>query len=365
MLIYPVILVGGSGTRLWPLSTADRPKQFLPLTSDCTMMEETLRRVSGRPGFAPPILVTGDRHVGILGELLKATGLTASAILVEPEGRNTAPAVAMAAHWIAQRDPDALMLVMPSDHVIGNLAAFHQRIADALPVARSGRLVTFGVQPDHPATGYGYIAKGAPLDGDADIHEISEFVEKPTLSVAQSYLDGRRHSWNAGIFLFTASAFLSELALLAPDVAGPMAQAMAEAVDDGTLTRPGAASFGAATNQSIDYAVMEKTRRAVVVPVDIGWSDVGSWDALWAIRGRDERDNSITGPAVVEDGSRNLIFVDGGPPVGALGVSDMVVISTAEAVLILPRNRSQEVKTIMEAHRALHARRADVAEQEG
>lgn len=356
MLIYPVILVGGSGTRLWPLSTADRPKQFLPLTSDRTMMEETLRRVSDRPGFAPPVLVTGERHVGILGDLLEATGLSASAILVEPEGRNTAPACAMAAQWIAAHEPDAMMLVMPSDHVIGDLPAFHRRIVDALPVAQAGRLVTFGVRPDHPATGYGYIAKGDRLAGDVDIHEISEFVEKPTLAVAQSYLDGGRHSWNAGIFLFTAAAFLAELEALAPDVAGPIASAMAHAASDGVLTRPDAASFGAATNQSIDYAVMEKTRRAVVVPVDIGWSDVGSWDALWAIRGHDASGNSVTGAAVVEDGSGNLIFIDGGPPVGALGVSDMVVISTAEAVLILPRNRSQDVKTIMEAHRALHRR---------
>jgi mannose-1-phosphate guanylyltransferase/mannose-6-phosphate isomerase len=359
MLIYPVILVGGSGTRLWPLSTADRPKQFLPLTSDRTMMEETLRRVSDRPGFAAPILVTGERHVGILGDLLAATGLAASAILVEPEGRNTAPACAMAAQWIAARDPEAMMLVMPSDHVIGDLAAFHQRIADALPVAQAGRLVTFGVQPDHPATGYGYIAKGEKLAGDADIYEISEFVEKPSLPVAQAYLDGGRHSWNAGIFLFTASAFLAELGALAPDVAEPIAQAMAEANCDGALTRPDATSFGRATNLSIDYAVMEKTRRAVVVPVDIGWSDVGSWDALWAIRGQDGHGNSVTGPAAIEDGSGNLIFVDGGPPVGALGISDAVIISTAEAVLILPRSRSQEVKAIMEAHRALHAERGD------
>lgn len=357
MLIYPAILVGGSGTRLWPLSRADRPKQFLPLTSDQSMLEATISRVAGRDGFAPPIFISGEQHFAILRAMLDMLGVAYSAILLEPEGRNTAAAIAMAAHWVAARDGDGVLLVMPSDHVIAHPAAFQAKIETALDAARAGHLVTFGVQPDHPATGYGYIEKGDALAGVDGVYAVREFVEKPPLAVAERYLAEGRHSWNAGIFLFTARAFLAELDRHAPEVAGPIGSAMAQSVEDGPVVRPDHASFLSCANISVDCAVMEKTNHAVVVPVDAGWSDVGSWDALWAVRDKDDGGNSISGDVSVVDCSGNLIFVDGGPPVAALGVRDSVIISTAQGVLVMPRHRSQDMKAIYEAQARRKAQR--------
>lgn len=350
MPIYPAILVGGSGTRLWPLSRSDRPKQFLDLVSEQSMLEDTIARVAGRSGFAPPIFISGEQHASLLQDMLKARGLDSSGILLEPEGRNTAAAIAMAAHWIADKDDDSLMLVMPSDHVIGDPDLFLAKVDLAVAAARAGCLVTFGVQPDHPATGYGYIESGDPLDGASDIHRVREFVEKPPQAVAERYLAEGRHSWNAGIFLFTPRALLDELERLAPDVAKPVAAAMMAAVVDDGMLRPDRACFLASANISIDCAVMEKTDRAVVVPVDIGWSDVGSWDALWTARNKDRRGNAIRGDVSMVDCQGNLIVVDGGPPVAALGMTDCVVISTSEGVLVMPRHRSQEMKSLHEVH---------------
>jgi len=352
MLIYPTILVGGSGTRLWPLSRGERPKQFLSLVSEQSMLEDTIARVSGDARFFDPIFVSGAQHGALLQTILDDLNLRSSAILLEPEGRNTAAAIAMAAHWIVRQDPDALMLVMPSDHVIANPGHFLAKVDHAVGAAQAGHLVTFGVQPDHPATGYGYIESGGALPGMSGIFDVREFVEKPPLAVAEHYLAQGRHSWNAGIFLFRPKAFLDELMQHAPDVALPITAAMEASAVDGHAVRPHAQSFLDSANISIDCAVMEKTDRAVVVPVDIGWSDVGSWDALWTVRDKDAQGNAVRGDVSTVDCNGNLILVDGGAPVAALGMTDCVIISTAEGVLVMPRGRSQDVKKLHETRAA-------------
>lgn len=349
MHIHPVILIGGSGTRLWPLSRPARPKQFLPLVSDRSMLDETINRVAGREGFARPVLVSGQQHLAVVEDILAQGGIEPGALLIEPEGRNTAPAIAMAAHWIVETQGDGLMLVMPSDHVIADIEAFHDKLRHAKPIAEAGQLVTFGIKPDHPATGYGYIEKGAPIGAGDCVFHVSKFVEKPPLAVAQRYIADGRYDWNAGIFLFTARHFLDELAKHAPAVAEPVARAMADMTQDGLIVRPETTQFLACANDSIDYAVLEKTDRAAVVAVDVGWSDVGTWDALWAVRPRDENDNSIQGAAVTLDSSGNLLLAAGGPPIAVLGVTDSIVISTADVVLVLPRDRSQDVKSMIDA----------------
>lgn len=348
MQIHPVILIGGSGTRLWPLSRPARPKQFLPLVSDRSMLDETIQRVADREGFAAPVLVSGQQHLSVVQDLLSQSGDDQATLLIEPEGRNTAPAIAMAAHWIVQTQGDGLMLVMPSDHVITDVETFHRHLDHARPVAEAGHLVTFGIKPDHPATGYGYIEKGQPINEGHSVFHVSKFVEKPPLAVAEQYLADGRYDWNAGIFLFTAQSFLKELGQHAPSVAEPIARAMANPIQEAGIVRPETEHFLACANDSIDYAVLEKTDRAAVVAIDVGWSDVGTWDALWAVRARDENDNSIQGAAVTLDSSGNLLLAAGGPPIAVLGVTDSIVISTSDVVMVLPRDRSQDVKALVD-----------------
>lgn len=312
------------------------------------MMQETLLRTKDADGFTPPLIVSSAAHIDLVEQQIAGIGQTPCAILLEPEGRNTAPAIAIAAEWIAAQDRDALMLVMPSDHVIADLASFHAAVMAAQPAARSGRLVTFGIQPHYPETGYGYIAKGEPLDATGAVYAVAQFVEKPPRAQAEVHLAGGRHYWNGGIFLFSAGAYLDQLAAHAPAVAAAAAAAMAQAQQDGVIIRPDAAAFCQSPNISIDVGVMEKTDRAVVVPVDMGWSDVGSWDALWAIRAHDAADNAIKGGVVSVDGAGNLFYVDGGPPVATIGLRDSVIVSTANGVLVMPRDRSQDVRLVVE-----------------
>lgn len=350
--VYPVILSGGSGTRLWPLSRAERPKQFIAVVTDQSMMQDTMLRTAESAGFRGPLVVSSASHGEIVREQVEALGMTPSAILLEPEGRNTAAAIGIAAEWIARADPDALMLVMPSDHVIADIPGFHVAIAAAVPAALDGYLVTFGIQPTHAETGYGYIEKGAPLAGMDGVHGVARFVEKPPLEKAEAYLAGGLHYWNGGIFLFAARAYLDALATLAPGVAAASAAAMDGATTDGAMVHPHAVAFRASPNVSIDVAVMEQSDRVAVVPVSMGWSDVGSWDALWGIRPQDAAGNARKGPVIDLDGSGNLIYVEGGPPVAAIGMTDSIIVSTAAGVLVMPRSRSQDVKAVVDRIKA-------------
>lgn len=345
--IIPVILSGGSGTRLWPMSRPERPKQLLPLTAEETMLQLTAMRTTGHAQFAAPIVVANLLHADEVDAQLSAVAAHAVALILEPMGRNTAPAIALAA--IAARDlagPDAPILVMPSDHVIADVAAFHAAIERALPVVHQGWLVTFGIAPDAPETGYGWIKRGDLIE--PGVHRVERFIEKPPLIDASAMLAAGDYYWNGGIFLFRADMYLAALAAHAPDMLVATERAMAGATRDGNRIHPDADAFAASPADSVDYAVMEKARRVAVVPVAMGWSDVGSWDALHAISECDEDGNACSGDAVMIDTVNCLVQSDGAR-VALLGVSDLIVVTSGNDILIVQRGRSQEVKKLLEA----------------
>jgi mannose-1-phosphate guanylyltransferase/mannose-1-phosphate guanylyltransferase/mannose-6-phosphate isomerase len=342
--IVPVILSGGSGTRLWPMSRAEKPKQLLSLTAEETMLQLTARRASGER-FASPIVVANAFHVDMVEEQLAAANSPAQALVLEPMGRNTAPAIALAA--IAAGGGAAPLLVMPSDHVITDIDAFHAAIHAALPLVQDGWLVTFGITPDSPETGYGWIKVGERL-GDG-VHRVESFVEKPPREKAESMLREGGHTWNGGIFLFRADAFLGALSSYAPEMLHAAQQAMEKGRRDGARIWPDADAFAASPSDSIDYAVMEKADRVAVVPVEMGWSDVGSWDALHAISHADAGGNVVRGDAVVIESSNCLVRAEPGKRVALVGVEDLIVVASGDDILVLPRGRSQEVKKIIEA----------------
>jgi mannose-1-phosphate guanylyltransferase len=341
--IIPVILSGGSGTRLWPMSRPEMPKQLLALTAEQTMLQLTAARAPS-PRFAAPIVVANAQHADLIEDQLDAAGARADALVLEPVGRNTAPAIALAA--LAAGGGEAALLVMPSDHVIGDVAAFHAAVEAALPLVGQGWLVTFGITPDAPETGYGWIQVGEPLaDG---IHRVARFVEKPPLDRAQEMLAAGDHAWNGGIFLFRADMFLGALAAHAPEMLGAAQAAMAGARREGARIYPDAEAFARSPSDSIDYAVMEKAERVAVVPVAMGWSDVGSWDALHAISDTDEAGNLHRGEVLAID-TRNCLVRTDGVRVSLVGVEDLIVVASGNDVLVLPRGRSQEVKKLIEA----------------
>lgn len=325
------------------------PKQLQALAHEETMLQATALRVQVNNAaivFEKPLVVSGDAHRFLVAEQLLHVRVQPSAVILEPQGRNTAPAVALAACWhVQQGNPDALMLVMPSDHLIGNEDAFREAIAIAAPSAAAGRLVTFGITPSEPATGYGYIeADDVPAMGSRPVRR---FVEKPDAQTAEAYVKAGL-LWNAGIFLFKASALMEALETHAPEVASGVIAAMQNVEQDGIFVSPSAESFAALPSISIDYAVMERADNVSVVPVDMGWSDVGSWDALWRVTVPDADGNVVRGAGALVNCKDSLVRNDGGPFVAALGLENMVVVATGDAVLIAPRNRAEDIRKVVD-----------------
>ncbi|MEI9853084.1 MAG: mannose-1-phosphate guanylyltransferase/mannose-6-phosphate isomerase [Sphingomonas sp.] len=343
--IVPVILSGGSGTRLWPESRPERPKQLLALTAEETMLQLTALRTAGSARFAPPIVVGSAGHAATIEEQLAAVGAPPQALILEPMGRNTAPAIALAA--LAAGSGASPLLVMPSDHVIADVAAFHAAIEAAMPLVARGWLVTFGITPDAPETGYGWIKVGEAVD--AGVHRVDSFVEKPPQDKAEAMLAAGDHCWNGGIFLFRADAYLAALGLHAPAMLAAAEAAMVRGRREGTRIWPDAEGFAASPADSIDYAVMEKADRVAVVPVQMGWSDVGSWDALHAVSACDGAGNACAGDVVAIDTAGCLVRAGPGKRVALVGVRDLIVVAHGDDLLVLPRGRSQDVRKIIEA----------------
>jgi len=345
MMIVPVILSGGSGTRLWPLSRELYPKQLLPLVGEDTMLQATLGRLDGLEGLADPIIVCNEAHRFLVAEQLRQVGVTPAAILLEPVGRNTAPAVALAAAAALQdreQGNDPILLVLPADHVIRDADAFRAALIAGARLAKEGKLVTFGVVPDRPETGYGYI-RAAAKDGAA---AVQQFVEKPDLALAQQYVASGDYFWNSGMFMFRAGRYIEELRTHRPEIVTHCVAAIAGAKADLDFTRVDRAAFEDCPSDSIDYAVMEKTAHAWVVPLDAGWSDVGSWDSLHAACDADAVGNVTVGDVLIEDVTNCYLYAES-RLVAAIGLADCVVVETKDAVLVAPRDRVQDVKKLV------------------
>jgi mannose-1-phosphate guanylyltransferase/mannose-6-phosphate isomerase len=339
-LLQPVLLSGGSGTRLWPLSREAYPKQFLPLVGDDTMVQATWRRVAPL-AKAAPIIVANEEHRFLVAEQLRQIGAPVPAIILEPVGRNTAPAIAAAALQALVGGEDPLLLVLPSDHVVRDPVAFRNAVAEVAPLAEAGALVTFGILPGAPETGFGYIQS----EQGAGPQKVLRFVEKPDQATAQSYLDAGNYYWNSGMFLFRASRYLEELRKYRPDIVDAVTLAFDSAQRDGDFIRLDKEAFTASPADSIDYAVMEKTADAMVLPVDIGWNDVGSWSALWDVAERDADGNSHHGDVIAVDTRNSYAYAQ--RLVALVGVDDIVVVETDDAVLVARKDRVQEVKQVV------------------
>lgn len=355
--IVPVLLSGGTGTRLWPLSREGFPKQFWPLVSDRSMIQETALRAVG-PGFAPAVVVANEAHRFLIAEQLREAGIVAPRILLEPEGRNSAPAIAAAAALVAEASPGAVLWIMAADAAIEDVPALHAALAQAAHAAReTGRIVTFGMRPTAPETSFGYIEMGAPLADAPGVHAVARFTEKPDAATAAALLADGKHVWNSGMFVATAATLVTELERHAPEVIAAARAALAAATRDLDFIRLGAEAFRAAPSISIDYAVMERTGHAAVIPAELGWSDVGSWDALWTIAEKDGAGNALQGPVTAVD-SRNCLVRSEGIRTAVLGLEDVVVVVTEDAVLAMPRHRAQDVKKVVETLRAQGAAEA-------
>ena len=343
-MLVPVILSGGAGTRLWPLSRELYPKQLLRLVAERTMLQETVARTEGLPGLAPPIVVCNENHRFMVAEQLRELGTAPQAIVLEPQGRNTAPAAAIAALLVSGgADADPVLLVLPADHVITDVPAFQAVVAVGRVAAESGSLVTFGVVPDRAETGYGYIRRDA---GPGPAFSVAKFVEKPDSATARGYVESGEYYWNSGMFMFRASAYLAELGRYTPAMLAACRAALAAAGRDLDFLRLPAQEFASCPSDSIDYAVMEKTDRAVVVPLAAGWSDVGSWAALADALPRDAEGNVTAGDVLTEDSSGCYLHSTS-RLVAAVGLRDHVVVETKDAVLVAPRDRVQDVKELV------------------
>lgn len=345
--IVPVILSGGTGTRLWPFSRSVYPKQFLPLASDLTLIQETLARVCDATLFEAPLIVCNAEHRFIVAEQLRSLDISSPTILLEPAVRNTAPALAAAAHYIASHYGDALMLVMPSDHIVAHPEKIVAAVRAACGVAERGYLVTFGITPEYAETGYGYIQRGDVLDKQSDIHSVRRFVEKPDGATAKEYFASKEYTWNSGMFLFSANTYLQELAALQPEMVTVTERAVKEATRDLDFIRLEPEQFGLSPALSVDYAVMEHTKKGAVVALDCGWSDAGSWDSLWNIAKKDATGNAVIGEVYAVD-SENCYLRDDGVAIATYGVRDLVIVTTKDAVLVADRKQSQNIKKLVD-----------------
>ncbi|MGL5812480.1 MAG: mannose-1-phosphate guanylyltransferase/mannose-6-phosphate isomerase [Aeromonas sp.] len=350
MVILPVIMAGGSGSRLWPLSREQYPKQFLAIDGDVTLLQATVNRLE-QLSCDQPLVICNEDHRFLVAEQLRHLGKLAHNIILEPAGRNTAPAIALAALTALQTTGDAedpLLLVLAADHVIRDDAAFIASVQKAIPHAETGKLVTFGIVPTHAETGYGYIRRGAEQSG---AFAVAQFVEKPDMTTANEYLASGEYYWNSGMFLFRASCFLEELKTFRPDIHAACVQAVGTINPDLDFVRINKPAFLACPSDSIDYAVMEKTADAVVVPMDAGWSDVGSWSSLWEISEKDEAGNVLRGDVMLHASQNNYVFAESSL-VSLVGVANLVVVQTKDAVLVVKQNKVQDVKKIVDGLKA-------------
>lgn len=345
-MLHPVILSGGSGTRLWPLSRKNTPKQFLDLTGELSLFQQTIQRAAAIPGMQAPVTVCSQEHRFMVGEQLEGMAIGNGGILLEPLARNTAPAIAIAAVHVMAQDKDATMLVLPADHLIGDAASFREAVDVARPMAEAGWLVTFGIQPSAPETGYGYIKRGEAMDGSA--YRVGSFVEKPDRPTAESYLAGGMHLWNSGMFMFRADRYMEELRMHAPAMHLAAELAMEKSTRDHDFICVEEAAFSASPDDSIDYAVMERTDRAVVIPVDCDWSDIGSWASLWAASEQDQDGNRYEGDVLAIDTRNCFVRSADRRMVATVGVSDLIIVDTPDAVLVAHHDRVQDVKRIVE-----------------
>ena len=344
--IHPVILSGGAGSRLWPLSRSLFPKQLLALAGKQSLIQDTALRAGGSD-FAAPLIVCNIEHRFLIAEQMREAGVTPGAIVLEPMGRNTAPAAAIAALMVAKDDPEGVLLLMPADHIVRNRTAFLEALDRAAAAARQNHLVSFGITPDSPETGYGYIRRGEGLKGLERSFAVGRFVEKPDSATATSYVASGDYDWNSGMFVFKAATFLAELERLEPELLAHCRAALDGAKRDLDFLRLETDAFAKAKSISIDYAVMERTDKAAVVPVEMGWSDIGSWESLWSVADRDDCGNVVKGD-VLQHGARNSYLRSEGPLVAAVGVEDLVVVATTDAVLVSHKSASQDVKRIVE-----------------
>jgi len=347
-MLIPVLLSGGVGSRLWPVSRAARPKQFLPFGGKGSMLQETQRRLEGLE-CSPPLVVCNAEHRFMVAEQLRNEATEQATLILEPAGRNTAPAIALAALHAQQSHPEALLLVLPADHHVTDPEAFRRTVVTASGPAQSGRLMTFGVVPTQPETGYGYVRCGEEVS--RGIYELAEFVEKPDKETAEAYLASGHYYWNSGMFLFRADRYLAELALHQPDMLSACKAAMSSATRDLDFVRPSEEAFLASPSESIDYAVMEHTLEGGVAALECGWSDVGAWSAMWDISEADEAGNVCEGDVLLQDAKDNYLRSES-RLVSAIGVRDLVVVETADAVMVVARDQTQSIKQVVDALRA-------------
>lgn len=343
-MITPIIMAGGVGSRLWPLSRVEYPKQFLKLNNDFTMLQNTLLRLEASI-TNPPIVISNNQHRFLVAEQLNSLGKLNQNIILEPEGRNTAPAIALSALHLINNNDDALMLVLAADHIIEDAKTFNDAISEAIQYAQHGKIVTFGIQPTQPETGYGYIKRGKSISHS--VYEINSFFEKPNMITAQEYFEDGDYFWNSGIFLVRASTYINELKSHRPEIYETCKSCMNDAIYDCDFIRVNEKTFSSCISESVDYAIMENTKLGVVIPVSIGWSDVGSWSMLWAVSDKNEAGNSIHGDVITQSSKNNYIYSDSGL-VSTVGVDDLIIIQTRDATLVMNKNCDQDIKHVVD-----------------